>query len=213
MSGIWMHVWLATGAMAAIPLIASSPADGKAIPPQPCETVSPPLPVTSTCIIYDGVVEYEISLVVDSYVKAFPNPSTADMFWWRTGKARDAAAAVGGAFGFPNFSSYGPYFAEFETSPSSGGELLGGVCILGGNGSIGCYGGIPLARCWEDTFMCGDPPPAPVSVWARSSRIFDEPSVPGPIPALGAAAALRFSRSLRRRIKRSARASACPFSL
>jgi hypothetical protein len=205
MPGGSIIIGLAAGAMAVVPIHAPSPAHAQLVPPQPCSTVSNALPPTSSCTIADGELNYEISIVINSFVNAFSNPS-AEMFWWGdSDKARDAAAAVGLAFGFPNdfgtFGEVGPYFASGISNPSSGGEVRGGVCF-GSTLSL-CFGGVPLEGCL-DPFLCGPPTEFEVeNVWARSSlvRTPDQPAVPSPLPAIGAAAAYGYSRKLRKRIK------------
>jgi hypothetical protein len=47
----------------------------------------------------------------------------------------------------------------------------------------------------------------------RSQPIRSRPAAPGPLPALGAAAAIGFSRKLRKRIKGSANAISSRYSL
>jgi hypothetical protein len=104
------------------------------------------------------------------------------MPWLGSKPAADAfASAIASSLGFPNYfapDDYGPLFA-YDDSPSL------------------------MAVAWRS-------PPAsvlsaPIVVLKGSSNTWAQASVPapGPLPALGAAAAFGFSRQLRKRIKSS----------
>ena len=108
------------------------------------------------------------------------------MPWWNNSSlAQSFATAVGGALGYPNaaFSTnFGPLFSwSVNQSP----------CINGG-----C-----LQQSWAYTQGTGALDNRFTS--PNSSRIWAQAEVPGPLPALGVAAAFGFSRKLRKRITAS----------
>jgi hypothetical protein len=174
-------IGLAAGAMAAVPFLAPSPAHAGGL--APCDPTGG-TPVVTSCTIFDGANNYEISLVTDTFANAFPTPSTAELFWWEDyEKTGSAAGAVGRAFGFTNFMTVGPLFGVgVVVDPPS-------VFVIVSNGTF-----VDGAVLGNET----------VYTWARSSLVRSpEAAVPGPLPALGAAAAFGYSRKLRKRIKRS----------
>ena len=88
---------LSVGAMAAVPLLAPSPAQALTA----CASVTTTLTAAQSCTIDDNGTTYSISLQTGSFPNAFPSPSSTTMFWWGDAiKAGSAASAVGGAFGF-----------------------------------------------------------------------------------------------------------------
>ena len=87
---------LSVGAMAAVPLLAPSPAQALTA----CASVTTTLTAAQSCTIDDGGTTYSISLQTGTFPNAFPSPSTTTMFWWGDAiKAGSAASAVGKAFG------------------------------------------------------------------------------------------------------------------
>ena len=87
---------LSVGAMAAVPLLAPSPA--QAVTACASVPVTTTLTAAQSCTIVDGGTTYDISIQTgDQYqFSANVTPSTTTMFWWGDrGKAGSAASAVG----------------------------------------------------------------------------------------------------------------------
>jgi hypothetical protein len=126
-------------------------------------------------------VPYEVTTFTGTYNDNIGKFATAAnggvMPWFGNSSLAEAfAAAVGQALLFPNFNGVsGPLF-PFEVTP------------------------LPSVLIWTSTPFTPTPIAAGVNVnisrtWAQATE------VPGPLPALGAAAAFGFSRKLRKRIK------------
>ena len=192
-----LSIGLAVGAMAALPLLAPSPAHALTA----CASASS-LSATDSCTIVDGGNTYAISIVTDTFANAFPaTPSTTNMFWWGDGwwakdKAGSAASAVGAAFGFVNSSfglHHGPLFAFYSSGRTQ--ILWARAADLTDNN----YTTLQFAS--NTTFNSS------TFTWATSRVVpgggGNSASVPGPLPVLGVAAAFGFSRKLRKRIKSS----------
>jgi hypothetical protein len=121
------------------------------------------------------------------------------MPWWENKTAADAfATAVESSFGSPiNFPpfNYGPLFSyKIDTviTPTI------------------------LAVAWRSDGVLSaqiDLTQSSVNTWAQATPYTSAAPVPGPLPALGAAAAFGFSRQLKKRIKRSANAVSSTYSL
>lgn len=177
-------IGLAFGAMAAVPLLAPSPAQALAS----C-ALSSSLGNGGSCTIVDGTDTYEISIVNDSFLNAFPTLSdqTTKMFWWgNESKAISAARAVGTAFGGPPFAQY---FAFNFTTDSVVRAIRFRADIVPAN-----------ALAYDNNVS--NP-----YFYAKSTLVTPagpSAAVPGPLPVLGAAASFCFSRKLRKRIKPSA---------
>jgi hypothetical protein len=117
------------------------------------------------------------------------------MPWWRGGispslasTAQSFAMAVGLSFGLPNNingSALGPIFSY--GAPTTGSNPFLTVVAEDGDDGYGlfCEGCNPISR-------------NEIATWAQAELVL---AVPGPLPALGAAAAFGFSRKLRQRIK------------
>jgi len=116
------------------------------------------------------------------------------MPWWRGGTssslastAQSFAMAVGLSLGVPNDyagTTGGPFFSYGAST--TGNPFLTYVEEDGGGGyTLGCQACNPIRR---DV----------IATWAQADLVL---AVPGPLPALGAAAAFGFSRKLRQRIK------------
>ena len=122
------------------------------------------------------------------------------MPWWNNTQfggvlAEEFATAVGTSLGAPNSGGFGPFFG-WGTVNCCGGLAL--VWFRDPNGNIGSGG---LAVTTDVT-------------WAQATPFTSSAApVPGPLPALGAAAAFGFSRKLRKRIKRSANSVSSSYSL
>ena len=120
-------------------------------------------------------------------------PAPGRMPWWGSGAlASQFATAVDSALGFPNFSGVaGPLF---------------GVMIAANETSVNsCY--------WDGFVDCATnvgPLNNTTFTWAQADLV---PPVPGPLPALGAAAAFGFSRKLRQRIKAGTNSVSSNYSL
>jgi hypothetical protein len=131
----------------------------------------------------------------------FANPPSGVMPWWgNAAKAQAFATAVGAQLGNPNFiggatfPDYGgPYFAySFRGSPT-------GIEFY-----LNCSESTPYEPCRNSGVQMGILSSAGygyVDTWAQATLV--PVSTPGPLPALGAAAAFGFSRKLRQRIKAS----------
>ena len=197
-------VGAAFGVVAAVPLLAPSPAQALTA----CAFVTGTLSLTDSCTIDDGGNTYAISMVTNSFESEFPSPSTSDMFWWlNSAKSADAATQVGAAFGFPNVdyslgAMSGPWFAYNIGSPYVGdlrqnnyAYYMTSKYTLAGWHTADGYVPMDTHGYYLNEYR-------PV-VWARSSLVPSggTSSVPGPLPILGLAAAFGFSRKLRKRIK------------
>jgi hypothetical protein len=149
-------------------------------------------------VVNVGVVQYDVTTFTGSYNDntskfALP-PAPGVMPWWGSQSlAQQFAAAVGGNLGLPNndFIDIGPFFgSSFE---------FGEVTATYFDGSGTNYNSFnPNASLTYARATVYNPPAAPV---------------PGPLPALGAAAAFGFSRKLRKSIKRSTNAVSSSYSL
>jgi hypothetical protein len=111
------------------------------------------------------------------------------MPWWEGDSgllAYEFATQVGSSLGLPYFAQYGPFFG-FERT----------------------LRGVDTVAWWSisgSAFPGGSVDPNQQYVWAQANLVATAAPVPGPLPALGAAAAFGFSRQLRKRIKRSTNA-------
>ena len=191
---------LSVGAMAAVPLLAPSPAQALTA----CASVTTTLTAAQSCTIDDNGTTYSISLQTGTFPNAFPSPSPTTMFWWGDAiKAGSAASAVGGAFGFPNPIYSNPTGPLFAYSP--GAQSTGPITLSRGiwNSINPIYSGTLYPDTWATS-------PSTTQTWAYSQPAPAGPaaSVPGPLPVLGVAAAFGFSRKLRKRTKRSTNSAA-----
>lgn len=153
-------------------------------------------------VVFDpGFGSWEVTTFTGSYndnIDKFNTPANGGVMPWHgnLALARQFAAAVGGDLGFPNAcferpTSYcpqdrqdGPYFFySLYTNFIPNSDQIWHVQDTD-TGGITETGIVRLSS---------------VVTWAQAT-----PAVPGPIPALGAAAAFGFSRKLRKRIKSSA---------
>jgi hypothetical protein len=109
-------------------------------------------------------------------------PAPGVMPWWNNQTlAAQFASAVGRGLGTPNSGGRGAFFG-FNNTPAfncGGEQSAGSVCTAFFNSSTVVI----------DSFQGN-------RTWAQATEL-----VPGPLPALGAAAAFGFSRKLRKRIK------------
>ena len=140
---------------------------------------------------YSGL-DYEVTTFTGSYndnVSKFNTPTNGGLMpWWgNEDLASQFTGLVSTYFGTPNNSGFaGPYFA-FETYFSNGLYVTAQTMTpsyLFPNGKTGVN-------------------PTVSVVWAQATLIpaTSAANVPGPLPALGLAAAFGFSRKLRKRIK------------
>jgi hypothetical protein len=119
------------------------------------------------------------------------------MPWWGNGTtAAQFAIAVDASLGTPNTldGSSGPP-AGTGAGPYFGYETSGINNIMYGFGWVSNYG--------VGQGVIGFPSGVTSRTWAQATLFLSTAEVPGPLPALGAAAAFGFSRKLRKRIKRS----------
>ena len=126
-------------------------------------------------------------------ISKFNTAANGGVMPWSTSSAGSNSTAlsfvnaVGASLGFPNFDGTGgPLFAYFK-SPTSPNPFLsyGESDFMGGIGEISCTNCNPVGS-------------NQIATWAQADLV---PPVPGPLPALGAAAAFGFSRKLRQRIR------------
>ena len=219
---------LSVGAMAAVPLLAPSPAQALTA----CASVTTTLTAAQSCTIDDGGTTYYISLQTGTFPNAFPSPSNTTMFWWGDAtKAGLAANAVMMAFGvFPNLP---PYIAIKAGSAASVrlsldvnyriGPLFAystqNVDVNIAYRDYNAFQSQGLPQGSPDWSCCGTLGPPVLGLtgegetrtWATSSTSpppVSAASVPGPLPVLGVAAAFGFSRKLRKRTKRSTNSAA-----
>jgi len=163
---------LALGAAAALAAISLSPGDAQAQTYQ---------------VIVDSV-QYDVTTFTGSYYANQYLFNINNMPWWGSNSLADIfVTALGLQAGLPNPAGnsgppttgyFGPYFAVNNR-----------VDVLYTNGSgVGVFGGTENPSQAQNTYAVLSPIPSP-------------PSVPGPLPLLGAGAAFGFSRKLRKRIK------------
>ena len=150
-----------------------------------------------------GGLNYEVTTFTGSYDANASKFTTTDMPWWgNTSLADQFAVAVGNSFGATQqlYDSsistvvYGPLFSvggriSYVGAPY---DALFSWAVAVPNGTVASFHQLyPTSDTFTyATATLASSPPAPSS------------SVPGPLPALGLAAAFGFSRQLRKRIKR-----------
>ena len=139
-----------------------------------------------------GPQQWNVTTFVGSYItnsaKFATPPAPGRMPWWgREALARQFTTAVNVAFGYPNFEgNAGPLFG-WRNQPSQPTNIE--VCLRYTPGtSTSC----------NTNVNSGPSDSLALYTWAQADLV---PPVPGPLPALGAAAAFGFSRKLRQRIK------------
>lgn len=141
-------------------------------------------------VVTVGGVQYDVTTFTGTYsdnIGKFRTPANGGVMpWWGVESTANAfAAAVGSLAGEPNNLSgntFGPIFAvRFEGS--SPGNVFGRYYGYNGSNAI------------NDYYRAASEP----RVWAQVSPV--STPAPGPLPALGAAAAYGFSRQLRKRIQ------------
>ena len=164
-----------------------------------------------------GYGSWDVTTFTGSYndnLDKFSGHSPGMMPWLGIGGVVDFATAVGGQLGFANVAngqSLGPYFVSqcfggFPICPMTGWHVLERFAWNGraynGPWSIGNHN--------DDHFLSWDREGdgAAIRTWAVATPYTPPAGAPGPLPALGAAAAFGFSRKLRKRIKCSANTSA-----
>ena len=185
---------LALGAAAALAAISLNPGSAQAY------------------VVTVGGLQYDVTTFTGSYTdnasKFSTPPVPGVMPWWNNSNlAIDFARALGSLAGYPNGGN-SPYFALQATS----GEY--------------CFEDVGFSMCFpfSDVFVkfTNNFPGVSDNTFSQdSSFVYAQatlynapvPAVPGPLPALGAAAAFGFSRQPRKRIKRSTSAVSSSFSL
>jgi hypothetical protein len=180
---------LAVGSMAAVPLLAPSPAQALTLP---CASVTTTLTAAGSCTISDGANTYSISNLTNSFANAFPAPSTVNMFWWgNESKAISAARAVGYAFGAPSVEQY---FAYNNSTNNSVLAIRFRPDTPNLNQTVAYANNINTSYYYAKSTLVTPAGPSA--------------AVPGPLPVLGVAAAFGFSRKLRKRLTRSTNSAA-----
>jgi hypothetical protein len=127
----------------------------------------------------------------------FETPANGGVMpWWNNiNLAGTFTAAVSSSLG-----DEGPYFA-FETDPTA----FGGVGVIN---QLIYNSSHPMTIFGAGKAGIGPGYGGPQAGWAQATPYTSPAGAPGPLPALGAAAAFGFSRVLRKRIKGSTNASA-----
>jgi hypothetical protein len=127
----------------------------------------------------------------------FETPANGGVMpWWNNiNLAGTFTAAVSSSLG-----DEGPYFA-FETDPTA----FGGVGVIN---QLIYNSSHPMTIFGAGKAGIGPGYGGPQAGWAQATPYTSPAGAPGPLPALGAAAAFGFSRELRKRIKGSTNASA-----
>ncbi len=159
-------------------------------------------------VVNVGGQDWDVTTFAGSYneltSKFAQPPAPGVMPWWGSqATAREFATKVGTFFDPPN-GSYGPFFA-YELTP-----LIYHDAFLTVDAQAMPYFKTPFITIWEPSRRTGVFRTNTAAVWAQATLFTPtEPPpaapVPGPLPALGAAAAFGFSRKLRTRINRSAK--------
>jgi hypothetical protein len=165
-----------------------------------------------------GYGSWDVTTFTGSYndnLDKFSGQSPGMMPWLDNfGGVVDFATAVGGQLGFTNVANgqnLGPYFVSqcyggYPICPMTGWHVLERLAWNGraynGPWSFGNHN--------EDHFLSWDREGdgAAIRTWAVATPYTPPAAAPGPLPALGAAAAFGFSRKLRKRIKCSTNTSA-----
>ncbi|MFN7899696.1 MAG: hypothetical protein ACK5N0_08545 [Synechococcaceae cyanobacterium] len=147
--------------------------------------------------------DWDVTTFTGSYNDNESRFNVGEMPWWGSESLASLfAGAVGSSLGAPNglhatLRSWGPkfsfsacdttcgYLAQYSVELTSGSPVVTGGLEPKG---LDSNGGLPLT-------------------WARATP----QAAPGPLPALGAAAAYSFSRKLRKRIKCSTNLAASPY--
>jgi hypothetical protein len=162
-------------------------------------------------VVNVGGQDYDVTTFTGTFldnISKFQTPANGGVMpWWTTGPegtyatAVQFAAAVGNALGAPNFSdpAEGPFFAwnQYIYTPDPQTALAAVYWNPPSSSVTGFNFG------WADSW-----------VYAQATLLTSPAApVPGPLPALGAAAAFGFSRKLRKRINRSAKTVPSTYSL
>jgi hypothetical protein len=147
--------------------------------------------------------DWDVTTFTGSYPANISKFATAGlggvMPWWGNSSLADQfAQAVGNGLGLPNFGVVGPFF---------GFSYVGHVT----QNAVETYA---YFNYDESVHQVGRPSDELDTAWAQATPFTSSAApVPGPLPALGAAAAFGFSRKLRKRIKRSANSVSSSYSL
>ena len=121
---------------------------------------------------------------------ALPSSGGVMPWWGSPDLAYSFASAISNSLGYPNFDFMGPFFGAYEYfDPVSGVNFVDSYVYFDDSADT-------LLQSFTTTYEW---------VYAQATQVSSPPAadVPGPLPALGAAAAFGFSRKLRTRIKRS----------
>lgn len=136
-------------------------------------------------VVTVGGQQWDVTTFTGSAIANTTKFNTAVMPWWgQQQTARAFATAVGTGLGTPNLVGGTPMGPLFGFAPYSNGGVnyINGVFSING----GWFGPI-------------NNPESDIRTYAQASLVATP--VPGPLPALGAAAAFGYSRTLRKRIK------------
>jgi hypothetical protein len=167
---------VALGAAAALAAISLSPGSAQAY------------------VVTVGGVQYDVTTFTGSYnanTSKFATPANGGVMpWWGNSTlANSFAQEVFGGLATPNGGT-GPLFA-YTKSNASGGYWDAWAYVVDGMSGLPFPNPLPISSDLSTSF-----------VWAQAT-LYTAPSAPapGPLPLLGAGAALGFSRKLRNRIK------------
>ena len=148
--------------------------------------------------------DWDVTIFTGSYntnISKFALPSAGGVMpWWGNNTlAASFASAVSNSFGKPNATYYGPYFGYKKDFITFFGDVIKSATYAPDFGNV----------------YQVQPSLSQTDVWAQATKVSPPPAtpVPGPLPALGAAAAFRYSRKLRKRIKSSTNAVSSSYSL
>jgi hypothetical protein len=142
-----------------------------------------------------GYGTWDIQVQISSFSDL--DPPASSMPWWGDQAAANAFATASG----PEFGSgvvnVGPFFAW---GVSNNDVYMDAYC--NGAPCFYLFGSADTAFSFVPSGPAGSPDTSTVNPWATATAV-PSAAVPGPLPILGVAAALGYSRKLRKRIIRS----------
>ncbi len=164
-------------------------------------------------VVNVGGQDWDVTTFTGSYndnISKFALPTNGGVMpWWSSNSlAQEFMTQVGSSLGWPNkyFNGFndrlrGPFFPYVANPPNPPTITENTI----------------TSWLWTNSDFY---PPSKSSdylntnySWAQATQVSTAPPAPGPLPALGAAAAFGFSRQLRKRIKRSNNAVSSSYSL
>lgn len=169
-----------------------------------CASMASAARPAAALVVNVGGSDYDVQLFetsADAQPGLFQTPPSGSMPWFGDQSVANAfAVAVGDSLGIPTIFVSG----ALEVGPFFAWELPGGVVYMdaycGPNNTFPCDAGSVYS--FGPTSTYGSPPTSEAYSYAVATRI-PATSVPAPLPLLGAAAAFRCSRRLRKRLKQA----------